>query len=90
MGAGRAVFYDPRGGAHFDGGWEWPERHPALEDGRPVPEDGAVSSENPAEALIEDNRRRGTQPHGWTAGARWKRETDVPDEVYFRAVEAMG
>jgi hypothetical protein len=25
-----------------------------------------------------------------TAGARWKRERDIPDHVYFPALEAMG
>ena len=23
-GPGRAVFFDPRGGTHFEGGWQWP------------------------------------------------------------------
>jgi hypothetical protein len=41
------------------------------------------------EALVEENRRRGVRPDGWTAGVRWKREADIPDEVYFRAMEAM-
>jgi len=42
------------------------------------------------EALIEDTRNRGADPDFYTAGARWKREADIPDEVYFRAMEAIG
>ncbi len=45
--------------------------------------------QTPVEALVEENRRRGVKPDGWTAGVRWKREADIPDEVYFRAIEAM-
>jgi hypothetical protein len=41
------------------------------------------------EALVEDNRRRGADPDFYTAGARWKREADIPDDVYFRAREAL-
>ena len=28
-------------------------------------------------------------PDGSTAGALWKREADIPDEIYFRALEAI-
>jgi hypothetical protein len=42
------------------------------------------------EALIEENRRQGANPDGWTAASRWKREADIPDRVYFEALEAMG
>lgn len=45
---------------------------------------------DPVEALVEDNRRRGADPDFYTAGARWKREADIPDDVYFRAREASG
>jgi hypothetical protein len=45
---------------------------------------------DPVAALIEDNRRRGADPDFLTAGARWKREADIPDRVYFRALEAFG
>ena len=78
-GPGRAVFYDPRGGTHFDGRWQPSEIESAWE-----PEEG------PVEGLIQENHRHGVRPDGWTAAARWKREADVPDEVYFRALEAMG
>jgi Domain of unknown function (DUF222)/HNH endonuclease len=73
-GDGYPAFLDPRGWTHFDGGWKPPEL-PAR----------------PVEALIEQNRLSGAAPpDGWTAGVRWKREADIPDEVYFRALEAMG
>jgi hypothetical protein len=45
---------------------------------------------DPVEALIEDTRSRGADPDFYTAGARWKREADIPDDVYFRAMEAIG
>jgi hypothetical protein len=73
-GEGRPMFIDRRGGYHTDG-----LKVPSPE----LPVD-------PVEALIEDNRRRGADPDFYTAGARWKREADIPDDVYFRAVEAIG
>lgn len=73
-GEGRPVFFDPRGGTHFDGRWEAP----------------AGLSTRPLDALIEQNRLRGTRPYGDTAGARWKREADVPDDLYFRGLEGLG
>ena len=45
---------------------------------------------DPVRELIEQNRSRGADPDFHTAGARWKREADIPDKVYFRAREAMG
>jgi len=45
---------------------------------------------DPVEALIEDTRSRGADPDFYTAGARWKREADIPADVYFRAMEAIG
>jgi len=44
---------------------------------------------DPVAALIEDNRSRGAEPDFYTAGARWKREADIPDRVYFQAMEAL-
>jgi hypothetical protein len=73
-GEGRPVFFDPRGGTHFDGRW----RAPALEE-RP----------DPVHVLVEANRTRGAEPDGWTAGARWKREADIPDPVFFQALEGL-
>ena len=109
-GPGRAVFYDPRGGTHFDGRWQPPGQSPAVasvespvEEERPAPPGTrpaaaargvqvgpqTVDEERPVEALIQENRRRGARPDGWTAAARWTREADIPDPVYFRALEAM-
>jgi len=77
-GTGRAAFVDPRGQVHFDGAQPLrSERTPEL------PRDLVA-------ALIEENRHRGVDPDGLTAGARWKREADIPDRVYFRALEALG
>jgi len=66
------VFFDPRGGTHFDGRWKMPE-----------------VGERPVNTLVQQNRRRGVRPDGWTAGSRWKREADIPDRIYFRALEAV-
>jgi len=68
----RAVFTDPRG------------RH-RLDERPPRPD---VPPPRPAEALEVQNRRRGIDPGPLDAGARWKREGDVPDRVWFRALEA--
>ena len=46
--------------------------------------------ENPVRALVEEDRLRGIEPDGQTAGASWKREEDIPDDIYFRAREATG
>jgi hypothetical protein len=40
-------------------------------------------------SLREANRRRGVEPDEWTAGARWKQEADIPDDIYFPALEAL-
>jgi hypothetical protein len=45
---------------------------------------------DPVAALIEETRERGADPDFYTAGARWEREADIPDDVYFRAREAVG
>jgi hypothetical protein len=110
-GQGRPVFFDPRGGVHFDGRW----RDPRKADGRRVTEGlggeaGAVSVESAVsakdagsagkersaedgasvDALVKANCRLGIEPDGWTASSRWKREVDIPDSVYFAAMEAGG
>ena len=71
-GEGRPVFFDARGGIHFDGRWSPPE----------LPE-------RPVEVLVERNRLAGVSPDGWTAGARWNREADIPERVLFGAFEAL-
>jgi hypothetical protein len=71
-GQGQPVFFDPRGGAHFDGRWQPPRL-----------------SESAVAELIRENQRRGVAPDAATIGARWERERDIPDSVYFRALEAL-
>jgi hypothetical protein len=44
---------------------------------------------DPVSALVRDNELQGIHPDGWTAGARWKEEAHIPNEVYFRALEAL-
>jgi hypothetical protein len=46
--------------------------------------------EHPVHALVAEHRAKGIVPDWRTAGARWKRDDDVPDSVYFRAIEAAG
>ncbi len=76
-GTGRPAFRDPRGTVHMQ-----PRRAPCRLSDRPV------------EALARENRLAGaglgvwTEPDGWTASARWKREADIPDEILLRAMEA--
>jgi len=82
-GAGSPAFFDPRGRTHFDGRW----KPPAL-------------PQQQIEVMIAADSRGGSSaggvatgesaPNGATAGARWKREADIPDEVYYRALEAIG
>ncbi len=80
-------------------GWkaEWwgKDRLPAFVDPRGQVHMGTRSAPpdlpaDPVAALVEDNRNRGVDPDFYTAGARWKREADIPDRVYFRALEALG
>ncbi|MFO7587361.1 MAG: DUF222 domain-containing protein [Gemmatimonadota bacterium] len=70
---GRPAFTDPRGQVHASG------------RGRPA----THLPRDPVGALVGQARRRGADPDGHTAGARWKREADIPDEVWFRAMEAV-
>jgi len=44
----------------------------------------------PVHALVAEHRARGIRPDGRTAGARWKHEEDIPDQIWFRALEAAG
>ena len=80
-----------------EGGWTvdwWGSGHPVFLDPRggthfegrwKPPELG----EHPVEALLEENHNRAISPDGWTASARWRREAEIPDGVYFRALEAL-
>jgi len=80
-------------------GWkvEWwgRDRQPAFLDPRGQahvgrPREAPKLEPDPVAALVEDVRSRGADPDFHTAGARWKREADVPDDVYFRTLEALG
>jgi hypothetical protein len=74
-GVGQPAFRDPRGSVHMHG------------RGRPPPELHCRAS-GPVANLVRLNRLRGADPDAWTAGARWKREADIPDRVLFGAAEA--
>lgn len=80
-----------------EGGWHvqwWGEGRPAFVDPR-----GGVHFEGgwrppelppgPVATLVRENKLRGADPDAWTAGARWEREADIPDAVYFRATGAV-
>ncbi len=67
------VFVDPRGQAHA----EFRRMPPPLSpDADPVKE------------LVLENLAAGAAPGATTTRARWTRQRDIPDEVYFRALEA--
>jgi hypothetical protein len=53
-------------------------------------EPAADGSDDLAAALVQDHRRRGVRPGPWTASARWKQEAEIPDDIYFPAMEALG
>jgi hypothetical protein len=72
---GQPAFTDPRGQKHVNGRPAGPE---------------LKESHDPVQVLVNQTRSRGAEPDYLTAGARWKREDDIPDEVYFRAREALG
>ncbi len=78
-----------------EGGWSvqsWGRGRAAFRDPRgSISYDGgfrAPRSRELAVGLAAQNRRRGVDPGAWTAGARWKREADIPFEVLCRATEA--
>lgn len=80
-----------------EGGWEaewWgPGRSLAFRDRRGqvhvgLPPKNPEVVGDPMEILVRSNRARGVEPDEWTAGARWRSERDIPDEVLFRAIEA--
>ena len=73
---GLPAFIDPRGGFHYEGRWRGVE---------------AFGCQNvSAEPLFAENARRGLRPDGWTGSAKWKRVADIPPEVFFPAIEAIG
>ena len=80
-----------------EGGWrvQWwgadrpvfvdPRGQQHFEGGWQPPELGP----SPVNALIAENRRRGIDPDGWTAGAHWERECDIPDAIFYGASELL-
>ena len=83
-GRGRPVFFDLRGGTRFDGRWR-PGEDAEAESRR----EGASGGDELVAALIQANQSRGVEPNATTASTRWKREEDIPDPVYFRALEGV-
>ncbi len=81
-GAGHPEFIDPRGGSHYEGRWQAPQL--PADVGAAV----AAGGHRRTRELAEGNRERGHDPGPDTASARWKDERDIPDGVYFRALEA--
>jgi len=84
----QAAFIDPRGNAHLA---RFRGSGPGVHDARP---DRRAAGSRPAgvrlvDALIRGNRLRGPEPDAWTAGARWEREREIPDGVYFRALASQ-
>jgi hypothetical protein len=45
--------------------------------------------ERPVDALVRENVLRGVEPDPSRCGARWERENDIPNSVYFRALEPL-
>jgi len=73
----RVAFTDPRGQVHVGG------------QGAQPPDLPADTVRDPAGALAARHRANGAPaPDAWTASARWTRERDIPDTVYFRAIGA--
>ena len=80
-----------------EGGWQvrwWGQDQPVFIDPRGGEHfDGRRRTitlpADPVRTLLHGNRRRGVRPHSMTAGARWRREADIPADVYLRASEAV-
>jgi len=91
-GEGRPAFFGPQGQMQYDGRWTAPGGLDSLVAPDPADaSEGPPASalpENPAAPLVTANRARGIDPDGYAASARWKTEAAIPDDVYFRALEA--
>jgi len=74
---GSPAFTDPRGTTH-------------VNHRRPLSVSPAEFASDPLEQLIDATGARCAEPGALTAGARWNRLIDIPDGVYFRAIEALG
>ncbi|MEX2526008.1 MAG: HNH endonuclease signature motif containing protein [Gemmatimonadota bacterium] len=96
-GRGRPVFYDPRGGMHFDG------RFAQVRDAEKAAVEAAATTEATRRAAVEavieaapggpsdPGPAPETQPAPGplTAGSRWRSEWDIPEALRLRAIEAM-
>jgi hypothetical protein len=40
-------------------------------------------------ALLDENERLGVRPNAWALSARWEREADIPDDVFFGGTGAL-
>jgi hypothetical protein len=69
------AFLDPRGQVHLSAR----PRTPDVE----LPAD-------PVAAAVAEHEKEGIRPVFHTVAARWKRESDIPDRVWFAALEALG
>jgi hypothetical protein len=81
-----------------EGGWSvdwWGEGKPAFYDPRggvhcEVRWEAPELGEELVKTLLEENRQRGVKPDPWALGAHWKKEDDIPNRIYFGAMEALG
>jgi hypothetical protein len=79
-----------------EGGWQvrWWGSTPVFVDPRGVEHCDAARRQPAAGSdavarLVAGHRRRGITPDAMTAGARWRREADIPANVLARASEAV-
>ena len=54
-----------------------------------VPPQPPPLPKEPDEALVRENEARGVEPDFLTSAARYKREEDVPQTIFIRALEAL-
>jgi hypothetical protein len=81
-----------------EGGWTvdwWGEGRPVFYDPRggvhcEVRWEAPELGEELVTSLLEENRQRGVEPDPWALGGRWRTEDDIPDRIYFGAMEALG
>ena len=54
-----------------------------------VPPQPPPLPKEPDEALVRENEARGVEPDFLTSAARYKREDDIPQTIFIRALEAL-
>jgi hypothetical protein len=102
VGGGKACVLRPPGGRALRGAVGGPGPGEALPKAQGLgeeladgPDPGKDWAETPDRGerlvgtLIQENQQRGVEPDPWALGPRWKREEDIPDSVYFGAMEAL-